>query len=114
MNKEQNVESNTSMDYSLMKDIFKDMNGNRKHSKMVNIFQSIIIVLLIGVIFVLSWHSQKLLKEQSDSYNEKIVQLSESYNQKIIDLLNETEFVTEYTIDTDNNSQNNGYINVNK
>lgn len=114
MKTQSSFKENESVDNSLIKDIFKDMTAYRKHSKIHSIFHYIVIMLLIGVIFALSWHNQKLLKEQSDLYNKRIVQLSESYNQKMIDLLNETEFVTEYTIDTDNNSQNNGYINVNK
>ena len=88
---------------SLINDMFKDMKHQRRTSNVIIIIQAIIIIGLIASLVWISMRSQKLLKEQSSEYQTKMVEL-----------LTETEFVTEYMIDTDNNSLNNGNITVNK
>lgn len=96
------VENNNS-ERSLIGDIFKDMKHQRKASNIIMLIQSLIIIgLIVSLVFV-SLKGQKLLKEAV-----------EDTNNKYIDLLTNTEFTTEYVIETDNNALNNGNITVNK
>lgn len=88
---------------NLYKDMLSDMKDQRKSLKTVIVVLSFIVMCLIGGIIGLAFHSQKLLKE-----------MSIECEQKIIDILGETEFITEYTIDTDGQSLNNGNITVTK
>lgn len=97
------MEEHQTEERSLINDMFKDMKHQRRTSNVIIIIQAIIIIGLIASLVWISMRSQKLLKEQSSEYQTKMVEL-----------LTETEFVTEYMIDTDNNSLNNGNITVNK
>lgn len=100
---EEQMEEHQTEERSLINDMFKDMKHQRRTSNVIIIIQAIIIIGLIASLVWISMRSQKLLKEQSSEYQTKMVEL-----------LTETEFVTEYMIDTDNNSLNNGNITVNK
>ena len=91
------------MEHDLYKDMFSDGRHQRKMLTIIIILQSIIILGLICGMVYISMNSQKLIKESGDESNRKLAELFES-----------VEFVTEYTIDTSEQSTNNGYINVNK
>jgi len=95
--------TNNNSEHSLINDMFKDMKHQRKTSNVIIIIQSIIIIGLIVALSLLAMRSQRLLKEAVDETNEKY-----------IELLTDTEFTTEYVIETDNNALNNGNITVNK
>lgn len=88
---------------SLINDMFIDMRHQRRTSNVIIILEGIIIIGLIAALVWVSLRSQKLIKEQGTEYQNNM-----------IELLTETEFVTEYMIDTDNNSLNNGNITVNR
>lgn len=88
---------------SLIKDMFKDAKHQRRMLMVVIFIQFIVIAGLICGLIKTSLHHQDVIKE-----------MAEEHNRQTMELLSETEFVTEYTIETDHQSLNNGNITVNK
>ena len=88
-------------------DFYKDMLKDAKHQRLVStvviLILSLIIVGLVVGIFMVSIHCQNLLRDMAIESDNKIIQM-----------LNDTEFTTEYQIKTDSQSFNNGNITVNK
>lgn len=83
--------------------MFKDSKHQRLVLAVIAIIQSFIIIGLIIGLIIVSMHSQDTIKD-----------MAEENNRQMIELLTESELVTEYTIETDDHSLNNGYITVNK
>ena len=94
---------NNNPERSLISDIFKDMKHQRKASNIIIFVQSLIIIGLIASLVFVSLKGQRLLKEAVEDTNNRYIKL-----------LTETEFTTEYVIETDNDALNNGNITVNK
>ena len=94
---------NNNPERSLISDIFKDMKHQRKASNIIIVVQSLIIIGLIASLVFVSLKGQRLLKEAVEDTNNRYIKL-----------LTETEFTTEYVIETDNDALNNGNITVNK
>ena len=87
----------------LVKDIFKDVKHQRIISAIIIFLLSVAVIILGITLFKVSTHCQDLLKE-----------MAMESDQRMIELLSETEFTTEYQIDTDNQAFNTGNITVNK
>ena len=90
-------------EHNLVNDMFKDSKHQRLVLAVIAIIQLFIIIGLIIGLIIVSMHSQDTIKD-----------MAEENNCQMIELLTESELVTEYTIETDDHSLNNGYITVNK
>lgn len=90
-------------DRDLLMDIVKDTKHQNKFMRRAIILLTITVIGLIASFVAVVLHSQNVIKE-----------MALEHERKMIELLTETEMSTEYVIETDNQSLNNGYINVNK
>lgn len=104
------AKSSSQNDNDLMKDLWNDSKARSKVKDLVIVILSILSLVLVAGLIVISLNSQKIIKDMSIECNEKIAEC----NKKMLEMMTETEFVTEYTIDTDNQSMNTGNINVTK
>ena len=99
-------------------DLFKDMLKDAKHQRLLStviiIILSIAVVVLGIALFKVSAHCQDQIKETSMHCQDLLKEMSLEYEKQMVELLSETEFSTEYQIDTDGNSFNTGNITVNK
>lgn len=101
-----------------MEDFFKDVFADSKHQRkvytiIIAALITIILLLIAGLVY-LSYSNQEQLKEMAENNQMALKEMSRDCNERITKILSETEFVTEYSLVTDNQSLNAGNITVNK
>lgn len=93
--------------HDLMTDMFRDL----KHQRLMMFKVSFTIIFTL--LAIIAGLVAGMIKISLDS-QKQIKDLAEKHNKQMMEIMTESELTTEYTIETDNQSLNNGFIVVNK
>lgn len=91
------------MDNNFQSDLFEELKSQRKAHSRREVILAGLLALAILVIAGLSVYCMHLINNTA-----------KEYNQRYLEFISDADFYTEYEIFTDNNSQNNGGIKVEK